>query len=982
MIQSLIHSIRDVCLELPEDVAKSLWFEPTTVELADAVWLATQIGLSKQIKSIPKKEAVSQKVEEKVILQQPEIDTSSVVQEDFSSLLSVVDTESEEIAEEYDESQAKFVPERHFRPKPTYFFLPDSTSDTEYYKLRSKEGGSLHSPSTNKRKSQQRHGRPFRTLAATMLPDPLGIERALRPLMRRVESRKNMILDEEATVQQVAEERVWWPVLQGQPERWFEVELVVDQSPSMVIWQQTFAELRDLFERHGAFRNVRTWSMVTDKKEVRIFAGAGATLNYAHPCYPHELVDPIGRRLIIVVTDCVSPVWHNGEMIQLLELWGQSNPVAMLQMLPRRLWSRSALREATRVKLQASTAGLPNTKLKMDTSACWFDDKIQTGFKIPVLTIEPKSLATWANMIVGKSYARTSGFVFKAGAKKKIKQLLITNRTIKLSAAQRVQRFYATASPTAQKLASYLAAAPLTLPVMRLLQEIMLPQSQQVHLAEVFLGGLLKQENSKQEFRELLKNTNSIKYDFHEGVRVLLLDSVLIPDALKVIQAVSKFLEHSLGKNLDFQALLSDPRAFNGIQLDEQSRPFAVIQAEVLRRLGGEYARLARRIEKELVKAHKVPFEEMQEGMVLHGVVTNIKDYGAFVDVGGVVGLLHKSDMAWKTVKSPQEILNIGDENDVKVLQIDRERGRVSLGLKQMTDDPWIDIAQRYSEGSRFLGKVTNVLYYGCFVEIEEGVEGLVHKSEMDSSNENPYPSKLVKKGDEVEVVILDIDEKLHRLSLSFKQYKYKPLTPITPKPISNKIIDEKVSAFISEHPIGSFVKGTVSEFPQNALLIQLTDDIQGIVNKLVLLYKNREIIQLTNDEQHFYNRKYKFRGGRRISATGLFRRAFKKGDEIEFEIVGTSVSKIYLFIPTKEIKAKATCEVITILNFITEHINNFVIGIVTEVDKKVIVQLADNVKGFFAIKSLGTVPKLGDEIKGRINNMCWKTGMIILSAR
>jgi predicted RNA-binding protein with RPS1 domain len=150
--------------------------------------------------------------------------------------------------------------------------------------------------------------------------------------------------------------------------------------------------------------------------------------------------------------------------------------------------------------------------------------------------------------------------------------------------------------------------------------------------------------------------------------------------------------------------------------------------------------------------------ESLQEGAVLKGIVKNLTDYGAFVDLGGIDGLLHITDMAWRRVRHPTEVVNVGDEIDVKVLKFDRERNRVSLGLKQLGEDPWVSIANRYPEGSRLMGKVTNIADYGCFVEIEEGVEGLVHVSEMDWTNKNVHPSKVVQLGDEVQVMVLDVD--------------------------------------------------------------------------------------------------------------------------------------------------------------------------------------------------------------------------------
>ncbi len=180
-------------------------------------------------------------------------------------------------------------------------------------------------------------------------------------------------------------------------------------------------------------------------------------------------------------------------------------------------------------------------------------------------------------------------------------------------------------------------------------------------------------------------------------------------------------------------------------------------------------------VEQEYSAERSELLDKLQEGAVIKGVVKNLTDYGAFVDLGGIDGLLHITDMAWKRVKHPSEVVNVGDEIDVRILKFDRERQRVSLGLKQLGADPWQNIARRYPSGTRLFGKVTNIADYGCFVEIEEGVEGLVHVSEMDWTNKNVNPSKVVHIGEEVEVMVLDIDEERRRISLGVKQCKPNP---------------------------------------------------------------------------------------------------------------------------------------------------------------------------------------------------------------
>ncbi|WP_353169076.1 30S ribosomal protein S1 [Providencia sp.] len=206
--------------------------------------------------------------------------------------------------------------------------------------------------------------------------------------------------------------------------------------------------------------------------------------------------------------------------------------------------------------------------------------------------------------------------------------------------------------------------------------------------------------------------------------------------------------------------------------------------------------------------------ENLQEGMEVKGIVKNLTDYGAFVDLGGVDGLLHITDMAWKRVKHPSEIVNVGDEITVKVLKFDRERTRVSLGLKQLGEDPWVAIAKRYPEGTKLTGRVTNLTDYGCFVEIEEGVEGLVHVSEMDWTNKNIHPSKVVNVGDVVEVMVLDIDEERRRISLGLKQCKSNPW-----------------QQFAETHNKGDRVEGKIKSITDFGIFIGLDGGIDGLVH-------------------------------------------------------------------------------------------------------------------------------------------------------
>ena len=219
-------------------------------------------------------------------------------------------------------------------------------------------------------------------------------------------------------------------------------------------------------------------------------------------------------------------------------------------------------------------------------------------------------------------------------------------------------------------------------------------------------------------------------------------------------------------------------------------------------------------VESEHSEEREQLMEKLQEGAVLKGVVKNLTDYGAFVDLGGIDGLLHITDMAWKRVRHPSEVVNVGDELDVRVLKFDRERNRVSLGLKQMGEDPWDNIARRYPANSRVYGKVSNVTDYGAFVEIEPGVEGLVHVSEMDWTNKNVNPQKIVQVGDEVEVMVLDVDEERRRISLGMKQVAANPW-----------------ETFAAIHKKNFKVSGQIKSITDFGIFIGLDGGIDGLIH-------------------------------------------------------------------------------------------------------------------------------------------------------
>ncbi|HEY9030069.1 MAG TPA: 30S ribosomal protein S1, partial [Kangiella sp.] len=286
--------------------------------------------------------------------------------------------------------------------------------------------------------------------------------------------------------------------------------------------------------------------------------------------------------------------------------------------------------------------------------------------------------------------------------------------------------------------------------------------------------------------------------------------------------------------------------------------------------------------------------ENLEEGSELKGIVKNLTDYGAFVDLGGIDGLLHITDMAWKRIKHPSEVVQVGDEIDVKVLKFDRERNRVSLGIKQLGSDPWVDINDRYPEGARLQGRVTNLTDYGCFVEIEDGVEGLVHVSEMDWTNKNIHPSKVVNLGDEVEVMVLDIDEERRRISLGVKQ--------CVPNPWNE---------FAATHNKGDKVKGSIKSITDFGIFIGLDGGIDGLV--------------------HLSDISWTVPGEEAV-------RDFKKGDEVEAVVLAVDAERERISLGIKQVDSDPLAE------YLSEHPKGTVVkGKVKEVDAKgALIELAD----------------------------------------
>ena len=372
------------------------------------------------------------------------------------------------------------------------------------------------------------------------------------------------------------------------------------------------------------------------------------------------------------------------------------------------------------------------------------------------------------------------------------------------------------------------------------------------------------------------------------------------------------------GKTMEFKVIKLD-RKRNNVVLSRR----AVVEAS----MGEERAKL---------------LGTLAEGAIVTGVVKNITEYGAFVDLGGIDGLLHITDMAWRRVRHPSEVVQVGQELQAKILKFDAEKNRVSLGLKQLGEDPWVGISRRYPQGTRLFGKVTNITDYGAFVEVEQGIEGLVHVSEMDWTNKNIHPTKVVQLGDEVEVMILEIDEDRRRISLGMKQC------------MSNPWDD-----FAINHKKGDKVRGQIKSLTDFGVFIGLEGGIDGLVHLSDLSWS------LTGEEAV---------------------RQYKKGDEVEAVVLNIDVEKERISLGIKQLDGDP------FTNFIATHDKNTLVnGTVKTVDARgAVIGLNNDVEGYLRasefsrdrVDDLSLLLKVGEEVEALIVNVDRKTRGINLSIR
>ena len=404
-----------------------------------------------------------------------------------------------------------------------------------------------------------------------------------------------------------------------------------------------------------------------------------------------------------------------------------------------------------------------------------------------------------------------------------------------------------------------------------------------------------------------------------KGGLTVMINSIraFLPGSLVDVRPV-KDTSHFEGKEIEFKV----------IKLDKKRNNVVVSRRAVLEATLGE--------------ERKALLENLQEGSIIKGIVKNITDYGAFVDLGGIDGLLHITDLAWRRVKHPSEVLEVGQEVEAKVLKFDQDKQRVSLGMKQLGEDPWSGLTRRYPQGTRLFGKVSNLTDYGAFVEIEQGIEGLVHVSEMDWTNKNVHPSKVVQLGDEVEVMILEIDEDRRRISLGMKQCQANPW-----------------EEFAANHNKGDKISGAVKSITDFGVFVGLPGNIDGLV--------------------HLSDLSWTESGEEAV-------RKYKKGEEVEAVVLAIDVDKERISLGIKQLEGDPFGNFISV-----NDKGSLVKGTVKSVDAKgAVIALSDEVEGYLPaaewsserVEDLRNVVKEDDEVEAIVATVDRKNRSIRLSVK
>ena len=454
-------------------------------------------------------------------------------------------------------------------------------------------------------------GVPFQTPAAPALQNVLELGRALRPLMRKVPSLSRKVLDEEETVNVIAERDIWLPVTKPEPERWLDLELVVEESSSAFIWRDMVNEMQEVLETQGAFRNVRVWSLLSSNtKKLKLVrrhnSGKPRQRQHSH----RELIHSNQRGVVIFVSDCTSKIWQNGTIHHWLKVWSEKNPTTVLQLFPEYLWDSTQLGAGSKFFGTAIAPGVPNPRLVLENLPPWIPIDWKNALVLPVILPEPELLKSWCRMVSGAGNTRVPIFLFDLSVKEQFSQKQehsppeLPTPKKEISPTTRVRKFLATTSITAQRLAGMMAAAPVNLSVVNLIRKTLLEEATTVHVAEVYMGGLLAPTDSKDD---------EPTYEFLPGVRRELNQAMGRNETTAVLDAISEYIAERIDRPIrSFRALLTLLP-----QYEEKDRekvlPFAQVAVDVLENLGGEYAEFAKKVAQNIRPVPEPPIVEPGE---------------------------------------------------------------------------------------------------------------------------------------------------------------------------------------------------------------------------------------------------------------------------------------------------------------------------------------------------------------------------------
>ncbi|MDJ0717182.1 MAG: formylglycine-generating enzyme family protein [Prochloraceae cyanobacterium] len=471
---------------------------------------------------------------------------------------------------------------------------------------------------------------PFQAPAAPAIQNSLQISRALRPLMRKFPSSTNRIIDEEATVTRIAERGVFVPVTKPQPERWLDLELIVEQSRSSFIWQETIDDLRTILEIQGAFRSIRVWDIGDHRGQLQLVIRKKVRRRNPRQHSYRELIHSDRRALVLLVSDCVSSLWQQGKIHRWLREWSQKQPTAIVQFFPERMWDSTQLGVGRKLFSTALTPGVSNPKLILQNLPVWIPINWQQALVLPVVNLEPEILKQWSRVVYGSGKARISTYLFdldfveeqatQEETKPQEKQETRSQTTEEINLQKEreakiiVRRFLATALMTAQRLAGMMAAAPVDIRVVNLIRKTLLLEAQPVHVAEVYMGGLLESKIDGE----------SRVYEFRDGVRRLLNKAIAQYETQEVLDTISRYIAEEIDRPIrSFTALLALLPNYSQEDRDKVF-PFAQIAVEVLENLGGAYAEFAAQVAPSLHPIPETPVREETEEPELKTFTFNI----------------------------------------------------------------------------------------------------------------------------------------------------------------------------------------------------------------------------------------------------------------------------------------------------------------------------------------------------------------------